>query len=1060
VEGAVLLPATGFIALALAAGASGLRGLEFHRPLAVPPEGAAVQLIRDIGGGISLHAEAGGEAGWQRIASAQADPADPVTFADIPAPAAAEVLGDAEFGTELAARGFGFGPGFRLVRRLLRDGTVALAELAPPPESGLRPDPALLDAVIQTLTALLPMGPEPWLPAAVGRVVLLPGEVSKVGLRARARLRDIGERQATGDAVLEADGRVVARLEGIVLRPAAATPGAWQHDLVWHPAAAAQPLLGRWHAIGPGAAALRLASADDSGTAPLPPGLDGIIDLRPMAAATPAVCVAEVAELVRRAAALPHPPQLVLVSRGAASAPPVAAAPLAPPAAVLMGLQPTIAAEHPELRCRWVDLDPAAAGPLPPLGSEAGRFAWRHGRLLAPEVVKAASPPPGPCRLAPGSEHSLAGLRLLPDQGRPPGPGEVQIGVHAAGLNFKDALTALGRAPGAGQPLGLECAGTVLATGPGVTGLAAGDPVIGFGPGALASRVTLSVTRVFRRPDWLDAETAASLPAAFLTAWHGLHDLAAVRPGMRVLVHAGAGGVGGAATQLARLAGARVFATTSVGKEAAALAAGAEAVGPSRAPAACAEAARHWAGDAGFDIVLHALGPEMATASAALLRPGGVFLEIGSAGPPAAAQPFRHVAFDLDQPMRTDPSWFADRFARILDLLRSGRLRPPPRTVLPLSRAVEAVTALAQGSSTGKLVLRWPQAPVLRADGSYLVTGGTGAIGRALAEWLAAAGAGRVLLAGRTEQPPTGRFETVAVDVTDRAALGALIAGLPDLRGVIHAAGVVRDRTLGVLAPEEIAAVLAPKVAGAENLDALTRDRPLDFLLLVSSAAGTLGGAGQAAYAGANAWLDRFAAGRRAAGLPATAIGSGPWQAGMFQALDAAARRRLEREEGYRPMPPRRAAAAFAVALQDGAVHRLVMDRAARPMAALPEDNRPAVLLRDFAEASSPERRRLLQAELAARILDLLGFPAGTPLDPDRALRDLGLDSLLSVSLRNLLAADLSLDLPPTLLFDYPTLDALTDHLLALLAPQESPLEELGEAELAALLSRELGVAE
>jgi NADPH:quinone reductase-like Zn-dependent oxidoreductase/acyl carrier protein len=522
---------------------------------------------------------------------------------------------------------------------------------------------------------------------------------------------------------------------------------------------------------------------------------------------------------------------------------------------------------------------------------------------------------------------------------------------------------------------------------------------------------------------------------------------------MRVLVHAGAGGVGSMAIRLARLAGARVFATTSAGKEAVARASGAEAVGDSRS-SAFTDVARRWAGPDGFDVVLNALGPEIAAASATLLRHDGIFLEIGNAPPPPGVS--RRIVYDLDQPMRADSDWFVNRMQRVLALLKEGLLEPPRRTVLPLAQAGEALQALGHGRTIGKLVLRLPQPIPVHANGTYLVTGGSGAVGRSMAGWLVSAGAGRVVLASRRAQVVPG-CEPAAVDVADRDALAALLRTLPGLRGVIHAAGVVRDSTLERLDPADIAAVLAPKVRGAAHLDTLTRDLPLDFFLLVSSSAGSMAAPGQAAYAGANAWLDRLAVARRAAGRPAVAIGSGPWAGGMFARLDAAGQARLRRD-GFRPMAAHRAGAAFVQALTDGAVHRLVMDRVSPAASVVTSEGsiRAALLA-----VPPSERLNMLRGELAQRLVAVLGFPSGTRLEPHRALRDLGLDSLLSVSLRNELAAGFGIDLPATLLFDQPTLETLSIYLLALLDPgpgdaSDMSLAALDEAELAALLEREL----
>jgi NAD(P)-dependent dehydrogenase (short-subunit alcohol dehydrogenase family) len=477
------------------------------------------------------------------------------------------------------------------------------------------------------------------------------------------------------------------------------------------------------------------------------------------------------------------------------------------------------------------------------------------------------------------------------------------------------------------------------------------------------------------------------------------------------------------------------------------------AVGVSRSTAFVA-AARDWAGPDGFDVVLNALGPEIAAASTALLRPDGTFLEIGNAPPSASPHPIRHIAYDLLTPMAEDPYWFADRMARILELVRDGRLPPPRRTVLPAAQAQEALRALGQGATIGKLILRFPQPLRLHRDGTYLVTGGTGGIGRTLAGRLAAGGAGRVVLAARHPSADAD-FESVAVDIADAAGTAALLRGLPGLRGVIHAAGATRDRTIDALDDADIREATAAKIAGAINLDELTREQPLDFFVMISSSAGTLAAPGQAAYAGANSWVDRFAASRRAAGLQAVAIASGPWRTGMFARLDAASRRRIE-ADGYRAMAPHRAAAAMIQALEVGVAHRLVMDRTPAKRAETPLNGG---IRAGFFGAPIAERAQLVCEELARQLAALLGLPTGTRVDPKRALRDLGLDSLLSVSLRNELAATLGLDLPSTLLFDYPTLETLSTFLLDQLAGPEAPLEALDQRELVDLLQRELGTA-
>ena len=258
--------------------------------------------------------------------------------------------------------------------------------------------------------------------------------------------------------------------------------------------------------------------------------------------------------------------------------------------AALVGMARTLAREHPELGVRRLDLEAetGAAGALIPAPSESAlsalveellapdgeeEIARRGSARLAPRLVRAAQaaerlalPGAAGWRLAKGAERTLAALHFEQAAVAPPGPSEVAVAVEAAGLNFRDVLDALGLYPGDAGPLGGEFAGRVLAVGAGVAGLALGDRVVGLGSGCFGDRVTTPSVLVAPCPAALTPTAAASLPVVFVTATLAF-ELAGLRGGERVLIHAGAGGVGLAAIQLARAAGAKVFATASAGKQ-------------------------------------------------------------------------------------------------------------------------------------------------------------------------------------------------------------------------------------------------------------------------------------------------------------------------------------------------------------------------------------------------------------------------------------------------------------------------------------------------------------
>ncbi|MFC9355620.1 SDR family NAD(P)-dependent oxidoreductase [Rhodococcus sp. NPDC057014] len=364
------------------------------------------------------------------------------------------------------------------------------------------------------------------------------------------------------------------------------------------------------------------------------------------------------------------------------------------------------------------------------------------------------------------------------------------------------------------------------------------------------------------------------------------------------------------------------------------------------------------------------------------------------------------------------------------------------------------------------------------SDGTVLITGGTGTIGRLIARHLVAQhGVRRVVLTGRraldaeaadelrAEFAESGtEVDAVACDVADRDAVAALLDGIPDLSGVIHAAGVLEDATAATLSAEQLHAVLRPKVDGAWNLHDLTRDRDLSAFVLFSSAAGVLGGAGQANYAAANVFLDALAQHRRARGLPATSMAWGLWDrpSGMTSHLNAADLDRLQRN-GIDTISPEAGLALFDAAL---AVNRplIVPVRLSTRASRSEGESLPPILRRVLgvrrrraAAADSPtglaeELRALDPGERHSRVLDIvtthvaavLGHEGKEAIDPERAFKQLGFDSLTAVQLRNQLTTATGVRLAATVVFDHPTADALTRELVSRLLGDEAAPQPAG----------------
>jgi acyl transferase domain-containing protein/aryl carrier-like protein len=1026
----------------------------------------------------------------------------------------------------LRALGADFGPAFRGVRRLWRGDGEALVEVERP---AALPDatgdtilhPALLDACLQVVAGAIDTPDATLLvPMAADAIRVVGGASHAWG---HARLREQGE-AVTADVVVTDDGgALLAEVRGLVLRRAAAAPvpAPATYELTWQPSAApassgASPvawlILGDRDGIGREVAArlrthghaVRLLEAGES-RLPLPSGpWIGVVDLRGLdatAGVTAAVdalpeaaldSTTDALALVQALDGLAPAPRLWLATRNAQAVdgrPDAIALAQSP----LWGLGRVVALERPELRVTLVDLDPARAQSAEALTAELlaadhePEVAWRAGTRYVARLT--------PCRAAPVPEAApalrldvtargvLDNLAWVPVPRTAPGRGQVEVRIEAIGLNFRDVLNALGMYPGDAGPLGNEFAGRVVAVGPGVESPAVGARVMGVGVGTFATSIVTDAALVVPLPAGLTVEAAASVPIAFLTAHVALDEVARMQPGERVLIHAAAGGVGLAAVALARRAGAIVFGTAGSDEKRSLLTSlGVDHVLDSRS-LRFADDIHARTGGQGVDVVLNSLTGDFIPASLRATAPGGRFVEIGKRGIWDAAQVAAvrpdvgyHVLY-LGELFEREPARIQAALGGLAAELAAGRLAPLPHRVYPAARVADAFRFMAQARHVGKLVVTPPTASMavpIRGDAAYLITGGMGALGLHVAEWLHTRGARHLALMGRSAPAPSAaeriaRLErdgvvvrVIRADVTRddevSAALAEIAATLPPLRGVVHAAGVVDDAVLARLTPTSLAAVLGPKVAGAWYLHARCAGLPLDFFVVFSSIASVLGSAGQGSYAAANAFLDALAARRRAEGQPGLSVSWGPWAGnGMAAVLGDRDRRRWD-EGGVRPMAPAAALHELEGALDGDAAHVVVAaidwDRyratvpdgagrmldgvGGRPVAPAPV--RPELLrLLDGVPAARRGAAVLAHVrEQAARVLQL----APTALDPERGLKDVGLDSLMAVELRNRLQASTGHALPTTLAFDYPSVAAIARYLereVLELEPRESP---------------------
>lgn len=726
--------------------------------------------------------------------------------------------------------------------------------------------------------------------------------------------------------------------------------------------------------------------------------------------------------------------------------------------AELRGLIRVIGTEHPHLTATQIDIDEATGVEQVAQqllsGSDEDETAWRNGRWYTARLCLAPLRPEerqttvahlerDRMRLQIRTPGDLESMELVSCEHVPPGPGQIEVAVSASSINFADVLVAFGRYPafdGRLPQLGIDFAGVVTAVGPDVTDHKVGDRVGGLcADGCWGTFVTCDARLAATLPAGLTDAEAAALTIATATAYYGLNDMARIKSGDKVLIHSATGGVGQAAMAIARAAGAEIFATAGSEQRRQLLRdMGVEHVYDSRT-LEFADQIRQDTDGYGVDIVLNSVTGAAQRAGLELLAFGGRFVEIGKRDIYGDTRlglfPFRRnlsfYAVDLALMSVSHPDRLRELLETVYLLTAEGDLPMPEVTHFPLADAATAIRMISGAQHTGKLVLDIPhtgssrlvvppsQVRVFRPDGAYIITGGLGGLGLFMAERMAVNGCGRIVLSSRSQPSAQAsalleRIRATGADLvvecgdiaesgTAERLVAAATAGGLEVRGVLHAAGVIEDAALTNITDELIERDWAPKVYGAWNLHTATADQPLDWFCSFSSAAALVGSPGQGAYAAANSWLDAFSLWRRSQGLPGTAIAWGAWgQIGRGTALAEGAGIAIAPDEG---------AYAFEALLRHDRAYTGYAPITGAPWLSVFAERSP------FAEAfrstgQSATGTSKLRAELdelppdewAAKLRHVISDQVSVILrrsvDPDRPLSEYGMDSLGALELR------------------------------------------------------------
>ena len=1012
---------------------------------------------------------------WIEIAQAHYDEG---TLTDEPIPESQGTeLPPNEYYARLRTLGIDYGPAFQGITRIQRsDGPEGTAygkatSLVRGARHGFAWDPCVLDSCLQGVLALAPQGAENAelsIPAAFGRVTLAP--CAKGALSVRTEVHEPPKKPGddfTVTVTIWDSERCIGRIQAMRLHPAKQDESSLTYSLDWTEIALTEssdvPHAANFVTLRQTALTEQLGAAPISEN-DIPEDAHILFDTEGLEAKS---ALMDLLTLAKKLAATKQN-RLTVITHNAIGP----RSRIVPPGqGMLIGLARVIMTELPNLSTNILDTDAGTddKDTLRTLITSSApdthdTYVLREGTVFVPNLTRhtlAKETFPTVYALE-STGTGLDALTPKPVAPIPPKAHEIQVRVQAASLNFRDVMMAMGIYPGKETAIGSDAAGLVTAVGPEVTDFQINDRVAVSAYGCMRTHITVQAAMAAKIPDSITFEDAAALPVAYITAWYALIEEGGLASGQDVLIHAASGGVGLAALALCGKVGARVYATAGSPEKRAYVERKAKEFGTNLAgiydsrSAGFSSALR----ESGVDLVLNSLAGPLQDLSFDLVRPGGVYLELGKSnvkpcGTLENAQgTIRYRPIDLVVLGESEPEKMSAIFRLVMAKVAEGELPHLPTTTFAHTSFREAFRTMAQTRHIGKLVLRF--SPETQKSGTEILTGGLGDLGLRLAEHRARAGVRHLVLIGRRAPSPEAcarisaiedlgaTVRTILASVADKDALehalDEALADCPKPSCIFHLAGCLDDAAIQNQTEESFAKVLAPKVLGARNLHSYLVQRGLSScnLILFSSTTALLGANGLANYAAANSFLQEFVTYRRALGLPCQCLSFGAFaeigmaaRSGNQAVFDRFGLHTITPEEGFR--------ACDALLAHQEEKHLIVTRMNWQKYATL--GHIPGLCRALCAKTQEKKERSTsepLEEIIAEKVADILRIDKDT-LDRTANLLELGLDSLLALDLFQYLEKTTGLTVKHSLLFENPSIAALT----AALTNSQSTKEDL-----------------